>query len=328
MLAYVKSRKTFATTYKDIAQTWDVPIMASTHERGTITIPLGDRKDFAGDLVYFHDHIFMVEESSPNDGLIELTVSDPINLFSRELIYPEEFNGQSYGDFIEQVITDEFILCSDSAYAFDYLEVVNTDTTEFEAPKVNDTGLYSLVDVIAEARKKGVLFQFYIANKSKLVLDISSPTTVPHNIIFDDGPTSLENETFSRKKIAKITTLHSTEEQGVYDTATWYLSTSGEVSQDIPDSRADGDWIYLTVQQEDDPEEKAKEKFKENIQSHKIEFHSNRLYYLWDTVRFVIDGETLESAVIGIYLSSDDKRYLYKCGDLATTLTEKIQKSS
>ena len=330
MMIFVKDRKTFATEYKAIAQDWDVPIMASTHERGNISIPLAGRKDFTGDIVYLADHLFLVEESSPKDGAVELTVSDMANLFSRQTIYPENFEGQSYGDFIEQVIMDDFINCEDSAYAISYIDVVNTDTVEFEVPKLDDTKLFSLTDIIATAREKGVVINFYILS-NRLVMDISSPVTVPHNVIFDDGRTTLESETFSRVKTAKITTMQDMGTQGdehIFDTKTWYLSKSGDISEEIPDERAEGDWIYLKVTNEEDPREKASEKFKENIQSHKIEFYSDRSYYLWDTVRFTIDGELLESAVISAFLSSDNNRILYKCGDLATTLTEKVQKIS
>lgn len=201
------------------------------------------------------------------------------------------------------------------------------DTTAFEQPKLPDTKIFSLTDVIAEARKKGVLFNFYISG-NKLAIDISSPITIPHNIVFDDGHATLDTETFSRVKTAKISVMKGTDTSGVYTQSVWYLSKSGDVSETVPAERADGDWIYLTIGKDDDPREKALEEFKKNISSHKIEFYSDRVYYLWDTVHFVIDGELLTSSIISAYLSSSNNKYLYKCGDLATTLTEKVQKIS
>lgn len=331
MIVYMKSKKTFQTNYKAFAQGWDVPIMASTHERGTIIIPLEGKKDFTGDLIYFDDHLFMIDESSPKDGTVELTVSDMANLFSRRVKYPDDPQENSYGDFIEDVIDREFIHCTDDMYQITYLKVYNSDTTPFEVPKLSDTKLISLTDIIAEARKKGVLFNFYIGqegeDKNKLVLDISSPITVPHNIVFDDGHAYLDTETFSRVKTAKISVLKARgNNQEGFDETTWYLSKSGDISEIVPEDRAEGDWIYLELSADDDVREKVSEEFKKNISSHKIEFYSDRIYYLWDTVNFTIDGELLQSSVISAYLSSSNKRYLYKCGDLATTLTEKVQK--
>lgn len=350
MIVYVKSHKDFRTTHKAFAQGWEVPVMASTLDRGTVMIPQEGRKDFSGDILYFDGHLFLIDESAPNDGTVDLTVSDLMNMFAREIIYPTDEELEewptpiySYGDFITFVIERYFIPGrssgnadepGDSQYEIPYIIVNNTDALiEFEPPKLNDTRVFKLTDIVATAKEKGVLFNFSIGTqgeeRNKLVLDISSPITVPHNIVFDDGHTTLENETFSRTKVAKITSMHSTGTTGVYDESVWYLGKDGTVYEtNPPQERAEGDWIFLSVNQEDDVAEKVAEKFKENISSHKIEFYSDRVYYLWDRVRFVIDGETLESSIISAQLSSDNKRYLYKCGDLATTLTEKVQKIS
>lgn len=327
MILYVKSHEDFRTTYKAFAQAWDVPVMASTHERGTIIIPLEGRKDFTGDFVFFDNRLHYVDESSPKDGNVELTVSDMANLFSRQMPYPDDPVTTSYGDFIMDIIERYFIICEDPDYAIPYITVSSMDTTPFEAPKLPDTKLFSLTDIIAEARKKGVLFNFFIDGK-KLGIDISSPITVPHNIVFDDGHSKLETESFSRVKTAKITVLKATDNSGEYINTTYYLSSTGDISTTVPAKRAKGEWIYLQINKDDDPREKAAEEFKKNISSHKIEFYSDKTYYLWDTVNFVIDGELLTSSVTSIYLSSSNNRYLYKCGDLATTLTEKIQKNS
>lgn len=328
MIVYVKSKKDFTATYKAFAQAWDVPIMASTHERGTIIIPQGARKDFTGDYVYFDNHLYLVDESSPKDGTVELTVSDMANMFSRQIQYPDDPVETSYGDFIMDIIERYFIVCEDPEYSIPYIEVSSMDTTPFEVPKLPDTKLFTLSSVIAEARKKGVLFNFYLIGKKKLGIDISSPITRPHNIVFDDGHSTLDTETFSRVKTAKITVMKATDNSGEYVNTTYYLSTSGDISTNVPQQRAKGEWIYLQIGKDDDPQQKASEEFKKNISSHKIEFYSDKTYYLWDTVNFVIDGELLQSAVISAYFSSSTNRYLYKCGDLATTLTEKVQKLS
>lgn len=325
MLAYFKNRKTFRTIGKAAPQSWDVPLIASTSESGTITIPKADKKNYAGEWIYFADHLFLVDESTPKDGLVDLKVSDPAHLFDRQLIYPS--NPEStYGAFIASAIQREYINCSDPAYQINYISVSNDDSTPFEEPKLDSARLYSLFDVISTAREKGVVLDFEIAGPTQLRIHIHTNSSPAHNIIFNDGHSELNDETFSRAKTAKITVLQATDEDGVYTVTNWYLSADGTISQSIPAERSDGEWEYLTIGKEDSARVKAAEKFNENISSHKIEFYSDRVYNLWDTVRFKIDGELMVSKIVGIFISSDHIKYLYRCGDLATTLTEKVQK--
>lgn len=325
MLVYFKDRKTFRTTGKANPQSWDVPIISSTDESGTITIPKEDKKNYADNWVYIADHLFLVDESTPKDNLVDLKITDPTHLFDRQLIYPN--NPEStYGSFIASAIQRDYISCSDIAYRIDYISVVNEDSTPFEEPKLDSARLYSLFDVISTAREKGVIFDFEIAGPTTLRIRIHTNTSDPHNIIFSDGHSELSDETFSRIKTAKVTVMKSGEEEGVYTMTHWYLSASGNISQNVPASRAEGEWAYITIGKDEDPETKAREKFKENISSHKIEFFSDRIYNFWDTVHFKIDGEVMNSRIVGIFISSDQTKYLYRCGDLATTLTEKVQK--
>lgn len=333
MYIFFKNRKDFKTISKSIPQFWDLPIYASTSESGSLTIRNEGRKDYSNDLVYILGHLFLIEESTPENGTISLKLNDPAMLFSRQLIYPD--NPEStFGAFIAARITDEFINCSDTAYRIPYLTVVNNDSTEFIAPELQDDKLYSLYDVICQARENGVIIDFLI-NGSQLKVHIYTNTNAPHNIFFSDGHAELSSESFSNVKVAKITVLKAVEQNSEeieeesgqeYESSDWYLSSTGEVSNTVPSSRAEGDWEYLTISSDEDPEEKAKAKFKENISSHKIEFYSDRKYQLWDTVKFKIDGELFESKIVAVFVSSKYSKYLYRCGDLPTTLTEKVQK--
>jgi hypothetical protein len=325
LLAYFKNRKTFRTIGKATPQSWDVPLIASTSESGTISIPAENKKNYSGEWIYFANQLFLVDESTPKDGLVDLKVSDPAHLFDRQLIYPS--NPEStYGAFIASAIRREYINCSDAAYQIDYISVNNEDSTPFEEPKLDSANLYSLFDVISTAREKGVVLDFEIAGPTQLNIHIHTNVSPRHNIVFNDGHSELSDETFSRNKTAKITVLKATDTEGVYTTTTWYLSADGEISQTVPSERAEGNWEYLTISKDENARAKAKEKFSENIASHKIEFYSDRIYNLWDTVCFKIDGELTESRIVGIFISSDHIKYLYRCGDLATTLTEKVQK--
>lgn len=326
MLAYIKDFSTFKTTYMDTPQDWDVPIASSTMEEGTITLPSRGRKDFSHDWIYLDEHIFLIDNSEPNGGVVNLTVSDPANMFSRQLFYPDE-PAATYGEFIRDAIVDNFINCDDPAYAVSYIDVNATDRTPFEEPKQDDSGLYSLIDVINAAREKGIAVDFKMV-VNRLLVEIYTINSQPHNVVFYDGHAKLEQESYSRATVAKITTVQATASEGEFVIEDWYLDSDGVICDYVPEKRMEGDWKYVTVGKDESPLEKASEEFKNNLGSHKIEFYSDRNYHLWDTVKFQIDGEIFESRIVAKFLSSKNSRWLYTCGDLATTLTEKVQKLS
>lgn len=323
---FIKSHKDFRTIHKASVETWNVPIATMEKEYGSIVIPKVDQKNFAGDMVYFNGAIFLIDESSPEGADIQLKVSDPINLFSRKLTFPNE-PAETYGEFISDAVYSNFVNCEDEYYALPFVDVINADDTPFDPPDLDSASMYSLVDVIMSAREHGVVFTFRIIAK-RLVLIISTADLTPHNIIFSDGHSELEDESFSRSKVSKVTVLKSTDTSGQFNVSTWYLSAEGDISTDPPENRADGSWEYIQIGKDDDPQKKASEEFAKNLSSHKVKFYSDRSYAVYDTVRFLVDNELLVSKILSIFYSSEDSRWLYTCGDLATTLTEKVQKLS
>lgn len=324
MEVFVKNFSDFKTTALINAEDWKLPLASMENESGTVTLPRGERKDFSGDWVYIGNHLFIVDESSPDKSTVSLTVSDPANMFKRELVFPAEPK-ETFGEFIADVIETEFINCSDPEYRISYLRVTNTDTTEIVYPEINEAGFYSLVELIYIARKYGVVMDFAI-NGENLDITIRSYTSQPHNIVFSDGHSDVESETFSNVNVAKVSIYKETNTEGVYSITDYYLDTDGEIHTEPPEKRPKGDWKLEKIGKDDDAYAKAKEIFDDNIASHKIEFYSDNIYQFWDIVKFKIDGEIFLSNITSIFLSSDNKRYLYTAGDLATTLTEIVKR--
>lgn len=327
MNVYFKNKKTFETIEKATPQSWNVPLIASSYETGTIVIPKEKKKDYSDNFVYISDYLLLVTESTPQEGTIELKVSDPAMIFSRQIFYPQTFPG-TYGELIADAITSNFINCADAEYRLPYISVLNEDTTilDIEEPESPQTTLYSLVDVINTARSKGVILDFNITGPTSMQIHIHTSSMPTHNLKFQDGKTDFVSESYSRVKVAKITARQSTDVNNVTNDTTWYLSKNGDISQTIPADRAKGDWIYLSVNKDENVETKVRNEFKKNTDGHKIEFYSDRKYGLWDNIQVTVDDELFKTHIIGIYFTSDNDRLLYKCGDLATTLTEKVKK--
>lgn len=112
-----------------------------------------------------------------------------------------------------------------------------------------------------------------------------------------------------------------------YVAHTFYLSVSGEITETAPTDRAEGKWAYVTCKADETPADKAAEVFAANANSYKIEFYSSRRYALYDRVRLRLHGAVFATRITGITLKNGDDRYLYRCGELATMIQQKVKKS-
>ena len=72
-------------------------------------------------------------------------------------------------------------------------------------------------------------------------------------------------------------------------------------------------------------ETKVIETFAENKANHKLEFWSVLDLAVQDDCTFFVYGELLHSYISYKRKSSNDKRFYYKSGELATTATEKLR---
>ena len=103
------------------------------------------------------------------------------------------------------------------------------------------------------------------------------------------------------------------------------LDETGEISQLIPQNRASGEWGVVHIQGDADVRTKVVEAFAKNKANHKLEFWSTRDLAVQDDCTFMVYGELLQSYISYKRKSSEDKRFYYKSGELATTATEKLR---
>ena len=327
MNLYIKDRSTFETVHWDTPSAWSIPISSALDDTGSATIMETDEK-FVNDFAYIAKHIYVISEEAPSRGVNQLTLSDPSTIFDRSLPWPDDAV-LTYGDFITAQVTSQYINCSDSDYAISYLDIVNSDHTPFTAPELDDTKLYVLSDIIADAQERGVKIEYTIANK-RLLMTISTREEVAHKVFFNEDQTELSTETYSNDITAKVTVLQKVKDTDPqeYTETTWYLSTDGNLSNTVPASRAKGKWVYATAEADEEPLSVAESIIADNVDSHKIEFYSERHYNLWDAVKLRLANTVFDSHIVAITQKHNDNRFLYRCGALATTLTEKVNKGS
>lgn len=264
-------------------------------------------------------NIFMISQLKPGDVKTTLSLQHPLEAFTRSLIYEEPAAGQSIGGFIAECIQTNWIDCDDPVYAIPYLTVSNSDTTPFVPPEVDNNGLFDLASYCRLMRKTyGVAVAFKIAG-SRLVCTIGAAPAASRQVLFTDGRSQLKTVDYGASGLAKITAIQN----GV--PSVWYLSESGEISQNVPDRRAAGAWKTIAVSSSADVAAKVAETFAKERSGHKVEFWSELDLNVGDTCTLRIRDDILTSHISCKRKRSGDNRYYYKAGDLATTASEKLR---
>ncbi|MEA5151593.1 MAG: hypothetical protein VB039_03190 [Oscillospiraceae bacterium] len=336
MLAYIKRWGDFSLARKENVESYSIPAATVTSETGTVVLAGYDDTDHSGDWMYICGQLVLISKASPKDDKVTLSVADPVTAFDRALIWPDT-PAATYGGFIAAVLQSDYIACADSAYALSYITVSNSDATALVAPELDDTKRYTLADIMTQARRVGVIIDFGITTTTTasdtLTVSISTADASERMVVFSDGHAQLSSETYSAASVAKVTVMQETEQEDssaepVYTNTDFFLAVDGSISTSIPQSRASGRWKHITCKSDDDPAEQAAAVFAANISSHKIEFYSDRVYGLYDTVLLRLNGAVFKSQIVYIGISSSDDRYLYKCGELAVTLQDKVRSAS
>ena len=333
MKAYIKRSSDFKTVLMGTAESWSLPVASADGDTGQLALAEYAPAEHTGNWVYVLGQIYRIAQATPSNNQFTATLADPATAFDRQAIWPDAPE-TTYGAFIKAALERDYLNCADTAYKVPYLQITNTDTTPLTAPGLDDTKLYKLSDIITTARAAGVRIRFGI-DGDKLAVDISTGAGTEHNILFTDGRAQLETESYSADTTAKVTVLQAQEKAEnadkdaptEYAAHTFYLSADGEITETAPTDRAEGKWAYITCKADETPADKAAEVFAANANSYKIEFYSSRRYALYDRVRLRLHGAVFATRITGITLKSGDDRYLYRCGELATTIQQKVKKS-
>jgi len=261
-------------------------------------------------------HIWLIDQVSPEEQQTVVSVVDVRSVFDRLLPFAE--STLSIGAYLAQELENHYKAVADDAYAMPYLQISNTDVTEFLGPTVTD-GLYSLKTYMRKVnRLRDVQVQFSVSQDA-LIVQIYKRTRPTHNIVFDDGRSQLVSRSYSRSSVAKVTAYQF----GVG--VDYYLDENNNITTDIPLRRAEGQWQVVALEDEADMAERVSDIFSQNSNSHKIEWRSTRAFDLYDNTRIRLDGGLMTSYISYIGISSADNRFHYKSGELATTLTERLK---
>ena len=166
----------------------------------------------------------------------------------------------------------------------------------------------------------------------------------PKNILFDDGHTFLESETYDYSVVSSVLVLCSDyagypyllKKDGsiarrrvisggggeVFDTSNAingeHKTVKTSVANYTGSDETKRERLFTTLQPY------AQEVFDENKYSHKIVFRSDKEYKFGDAVNLVLKHGNVLSRISSVGKNSDDSRYIYTCGELPMTASEKI----
>lgn len=335
MDAFVKSFATYRTIKKASAISSALTLDSLDAENSTVTVVGTDiGRGNTGDWLIIDGLVYLISAVKPQNDRTMLTLHSPLDAFSRPLELGEDTNANSVGGFVASRLQSDWIGCEDPVYAMPYLLVSNSDTTPYSTPELDDSGCFVLSEYCRLMRKSYRVHVRFIDAGKQLVCVISKSPATARQVSFTDGRSQIQSVDYSASGTAKITALHDIDsgekdENGdailIRERSEWYLSESGEITQSIPPRRASGGWAKISVKGNADVESKVREAFAKNKANHKLEFWSELDLAIQDECTFHVYGELLHSYISYKRKSSEDRRYYYKSGELATTAAEKMR---
>lgn len=318
MIAFILRKSDFKTESQHAVIDYDVIIASTGAETGSIQVLGKIGTEHVGGWLVLGKNIWLISKIEPGEKESKLTLAPPLEAFERPIHLGE--SAASAGAFLAAELTANFKSISDTAYAMPYLEIINNASgIGYIAPQTDENGFYNLTAFMRLLEAEfGLEIKFRVETK-KLNIELGVRPTAEKTIFFGTAEAQLLSQTFTNKSTAKVTVI----KDGV--STDFYLSASGEISETPPAERAVGGWEVVTAKGKDETaEEVARSVFYKNIASHKIEFVSTRKFELYQKIRTNINGLPLQTNICFVGKNKKDKRYKYKCGELATTLTEKL----
>lgn len=338
MQAFIKTRAAFRTAYARKVLDYSLILDSLESEPSTLQLLGGDiPREMGGGFLSVAAQLFLISAVSPGQGVTDLTLLSPVDLFTRPRPYTAPAAGVSVEAFVAAELASGWRDEPDGIYAMPYLSIEASGSTPFVEPSCDDNGFYILADYLRTIRAACGVETVFSAEEERLAVRIRAAVPVIHAMKAGDGHTSLVSNTYSRTAVAKVTTVQpvdtgETDENGekIFQTVStnWFLAADGSVSSQEPAGRAFGDWQVITVSEKNSAEGAALAVFDKNVETHKVEFFTDFRPAVRDRFRLRLpSGAVFEGEISAVSRSRGDQRWLCQAGSLATTLTDKVRKA-
>lgn len=155
--------------------------------------------------------LFYISGATPADDSLTLTIKHPIYAFDRAVYYDR--TKVTYGSLIKKILDDDYgINCTDSEFAMDYMQVVNTDSTPCTI-ETNNYGYIIPSTIFELARIDGVKIDFAVTSSNTLHVTVSTANYDYGVVVFGDGHSQLQAESYDASFCSKATVLQELPEQ-------------------------------------------------------------------------------------------------------------------
>ena len=324
MEVFVKEFSTYRTIKQASALSSNLVLDSLSAETSTISVrgTAIDRSD-AGNWIIIDGKVYLISSVNPAAGKTSLSLLSPLDAFSRRVEAPAGAY-DTVGAFIQATMDLHWLRCQDPVYAMPYLSIQSLDTNPVVSPSLDTNGCFDLAEYCRLMRQTYRTTVIFEGAGNSLNCIIQTAPSAQRQISFSDGRSQLQRVDYAAAGIAKLTVYQDNGSGGKTKTD-WYLSESGEVSQEIPGRRAPGRWETLTLGSEDLLQARVTEAFAASRADHKVEFYSTVDLAVHDFCTFNIYGVLLQSEISYKSKSSTDRRFHYKAGQLKTTAAEKLK---
>lgn len=330
MKVYIKDKETFIT--KAALDCYNYTLVKSIYtDLSELTTEYSDKAEVGDILIDNMGYLGVISDiERETKRSLAIKCQDISTLFSRSIIYDGAAENVNAENYLETALYDNFGGDqSDPFYALFYLSIDRQTSTTSCIPDT-EQGLWNAKSYISRIRRLYSIYTDFEANNlggtPVLKVTIAKKTIAPKRIFTTHRNVEILEETFSSSTIAKITAYT----RGDTPTANnYYMTSSGSYTTNPNDpNRIAGDWEYLEIQEGQSETEQVLNKFKENTYSHKICFavpENEARYNFYDPVVVELRSNYYDS-YIAKKIKHDNGTIEYQCGELRTSLTDKINK--
>lgn len=321
-MVYLKTHSGFET-YKNLASTeYAVTLEDYSGSTSRFEVAGGANQEDVGSWLVWDGRLFLLSGVKPTQERdnATLTCREPMAVFDRDVYYTTAAYGSlTTGAFIEKVINDEFIAQPDSLYALPQMSVTNLVVLAHVAPCDNGQ-VFNFYDYLCGLRDSFGIFLEMNFSGNAILLSIVQRQADTHNVVIGDGHSIVDSLEFGGEDtVAKVTAIVGISK---YD---YYLQPDGSISTSPPTPRIHGQWKLITQSSLD--VNAVQNEFGQATGAHKLEFRCDRDFMLGDVVNVRTATELVSGRISCKAISSHEKWISYTTGDLAVTLTDKLQRS-
>lgn len=317
MEVYVYSRSSFSFLARAAASSWDLPLASYQAASGSVVVAGELSPDYKDNWLLAGGEVWIIDRVEPKSGVTTITITPGIDAFDRPIFLPSPLP-TTVGGLILQALQDNFQRPADPVYGMPYLELASTAAAPAVLPTLSEAGLWALPDYIRAVQDAAHVRLRVRGNFLRVEVSPAAPTV---RTVFMNGDAELLQQTYSRQFTAKVTVVQST---GASD---YYVDAAGTVSATPPEPRLAGEWRVVETRDNKPALEAAQEVFAENVAANKIAFSAAARYHLGDIVRTRLGDQPASVKVTAVRQRSTDRRYYYECGELATSLSERLAAS-